>query len=52
MYFYMLPDWLKNKLLAISGQDMTFIVFSLLITAITFGITLLIMFLNCGLKDS
>ena len=51
MCFYILPDWLKTKLLAISSQPMTFISFSLFITAITFGIVMTIMFFNYAFKD-
>ena len=51
MCFYILPDWLKTKLLAISSQPMTFISFSLFITAITFGIVITIMFFNYAFKD-
>ncbi len=51
MCFYILPDWLKTKLLAISSQPMTFTSFSLFITAITFGIVMTIMFFNYAFKD-
>ena len=51
MYFYILPEWLKIKLLAISNQPMTFTSFSLFITAITFGVVMTIMFFNYAFKD-
>ncbi len=51
MCFYILPEWLKIKLLAISSQPMTFTSFSLFITAITFGVVMTIMFFNYAFKD-
>ncbi len=51
MYFYILPDWLKTKLLAISSQPMTFTSFSIFITAIAFGVVMTIMFFNYAFKD-
>ena len=47
----MLPDWLKTKLLAISSQDMSFIVFSLIITVITFGFVMLLILFNHAFRD-
>ena len=51
MYSYILPDWLKTKILSIASNDMSFIVFSLLITAAAVGITMLLMLFNHAFKD-
>lgn len=51
MYSYILPDWLKTKILSIAGSDMSFIGFSLLIMVAAVGITMLLMLFNHAFKD-
>ena len=51
MYFYMLPDCVKKYLLAIASTKMTFIFYSLIITAITFGIVMLLIMFNHAFRD-